>query len=298
MKPWFRLFPLATLLCLSVSNAQQPVPEVKVEQINDHLFLLVGMGGNIALSIGDDASFIVDDQMAPIVPKLRAAIAELTPRPVDFVLNTHWHFDHTGGNEAFGEAGSVIVAHDNVYQRMSIEQVSSFFNSVRPPAPKAALPVITFSHTTTLHLNGDTIRSTHLPNAHTDGDVYVRFIESNVYHLGDTFFTSSYPFFDLDSGGTIDGLIRAADTVLAEVDEDAIIIPGHGGLTDRAGLKAYRDMLATVRDRVARLIAAGADRQAVIEARPTAEFDAQWGGSEFMPAERWLGLVFLSLSAP
>jgi cyclase len=298
MQARFRWLPIVTLLGISAGVAQQPVPEVKVEQINDHLYLLVGMGGNIALSIGDDASFIVDDQMAPIVPKLRAAIAELTPRPVDFVLNTHWHFDHTGGNEAFGKAGSVIIAHDNVYRRMSTKQVTSFFDTVRQPSPKPALPVITFDHTTTLHLNGDTIRSTHLPNAHTDGDVFVRFVESNVYHLGDTFFTSSYPFIDLDSGGSIDGLIRAADTVLAEVDGDAVIIPGHGFLTDRSGLQAYRDMLATVRDRVAKLIGEGADRQAVIKAHPTTEFDAHWGQSKVMPAERWLGLVFLSLSAP
>jgi len=276
--------------------AQQPVAEIKVEPINDHLFMVVWLGGNIALSIGDDATFIVDDQMQPIIPKLRASIAELTPRPVDFVLNTHWHFDHSGGNEAFGAAGALIVAHDNVYERMSTEQVNSLFGSVRKPSPKAALPVITFNHTTTLHLNGDTIVVTHLPAAHTDGDVLVHFVDSNVYHLGDTYFTSSYPFIDLDSGGSVDGLVRAVDTVLAQVDADAVIIPGHGHISDRAELQEYRDMLVTIRDRVAKLIAEGADRDAVIKAKPTAEFDARWGQSEFMPAERWLPLVYMSLS--
>lgn len=293
-----RCLPLVAAVVASAALAQQQVPEIEFETINDHLFMVVGLGGNLALSIGDDATFIVDDQMQPIIPKLRAAIAELTPRPVDFVLNTHWHFDHSGGNEAFGEAGALIVAHDNVYERMSTKQVNSLFGSVREPSPKAALPVITFDHTTTLHLNGDTIRATHLPAAHTDGDVLVHFVESNVYHLGDTFFTSAFPFFDIDSGGSVDGLIRAVDTVLAQVDAEAVIIPGHGHITDRDGLREYRHMLVTIRDRVAKLIAEGADRDAVIAAKPTAEFDARWGQSEFMPAERWLPLVYESLSKP
>jgi cyclase len=298
MKQFAPFLPLVALLVATGATGQQPVPEVKIEPINDHLFMVLGLGGNLALSIGEDATFIVDDQMQPIIPKLRAAIAELTPRPVDFVLNTHWHFDHSGGNEAFGGAGALIVAHDNVYERMSTEQVSSLFGSVRPPSPQVALPVITFDHTTTLHLNGDTIIATHLPAAHTDGDVLVHFVESNVYHLGDTFFTSSYPFFDIDSGGSVNGLVHAVDTVLAQVDGEAVIIPGHGYITDRAGLQEYRDMLVTIRDRVAKLIGEGADRDAVMAAKPTAEFDARWGQSEFMPVERWLPLVYMSLSQP
>ena len=296
MLPFRSLLPLAACLSATSALAQQPIPEVKIEPINDHLFMVVGLGGNLALSIGDDATFIVDDQMQPIIPKLRAAIAELTPRPVDFVLNTHWHFDHSGGNEAFGAAGALIVAHDNVYARMSTEQVNSLFGSVRKPSPGVALPVITFDHTTTLHLNGDTIVASHLPAAHTDGDVLVHFVESNVYHLGDTFFTASYPFFDMDSGGSIDGLVRAVEKVLGVVDEAAVIIPGHGHMTDKAGLQEYRDMLVTIRDRVAKLIGEGADRDAVMAAKPTADFDARWGQSEFMPVERWLPLVYKSLA--
>ncbi len=296
MLPSRSLLPLAACLLATSTLAQQPIPEVKIEPINDHLFMVVGLGGNLALSIGDDATFIVDDQMEPIIPKLRAAIAELTPRPVDFILNTHWHFDHSGGNEAFGAAGALIVAHDNVYARMSTEQVNSLFGSVRKPSPEVALPVITFDHTTTLHLNGDTIVASHLPAAHTDGDVLVHFVESNVYHLGDTFFTASYPFFDIDSGGSIDGLVRAVERVLGMVDEAAVIIPGHGHMTDKAGLQEYRDMLVTIRDRVAKLVAEGADRDAVMAAKPTADFDARWGQSEFMPVERWLPLVFKSLA--
>ena len=279
----------------TMALAQQEVPEVTVEPINDHLYMLIGMGGNIALSVGEDATFIVDDQMAPIVPKLQAAIAQITDREVDFVLNTHWHFDHTGGNELLGEAGALIVAHDNVYARMSAPQTNTFFNSTRPPSPEVARPVVTFDNTTTIRLNGDTIMVTHVPNAHTDGDVHVFFKESNVYHLGDTYFTATYPFFDLDSGGSMDGMIASAERVLAFADADAKIVPGHGPISGVEKLREYRDMLVTVRARVAKLIAEGATFEQVLAADPTREYEAAWGGSEFMPAERWLMIVYRDL---
>ena len=276
--------------------AQQEVPDIQVEPINDHLYMLVGMGGNIALSTGKDATFIVDDQMAPIVPKLKAAIADITPREVDFILNTHWHFDHTGGNELLGEAGALIVAHDNVYTRMSTPQTNTFFNSTRPPSPEVARPVVTFDNTTTIRLNGDTIHVTHVPNAHTDGDVHVFFEESNVYHLGDTYFTQTFPYFDLDSNGSLDGMIASAERVLGFADEDAIIIPGHGPISGIDRLREYRDMLVTVRARVAKLIERGATFEQVLAAQPTRDFEDEWGGSEFMPAERWLTIVYRDLS--
>ena len=291
-----RALAFAVLVTSSVCYSQGQVQDVTVEKINDHLFMLVGMGGNIGLSIGNDATFIVDDQMAPIVPKLKSAIAELTDRPVDFVLNTHWHADHTGGNEIFAAGGGVIIAHDNVYRRMSTTQVNSFFGSTRPPSPEGALPVMTFDNTATLHLNGDTIRVLHMPDAHTDGDVVVFFEESNVYHLGDTYFSEIYPYFDVDSGGTLDGMIACADRVLAMADDEATIIPGHGAITGVGVLREYRDMMATVRQRVAKLIEEGASLEAVLAAKPTAEFDQRWAGGEFMPTDRWLGLVYRSLS--
>ena len=255
--------------------------------------MLIGMGGNMGLSVGD-ATFLIDDQMAPINKKIKAAVADITTQPVKFVLNTHHHFDHTGGNEAFGKAGAIIVAHDNVRARMSAAQVISFFNMETPPAPAISLPVMTFDNTTTFHLNGHTINVFHVPNAHTDGDVIVHFREANVMHMGDTYFSSSYPFFDLDSGGSLDGMIAAADRVLTLADKDTQIMPGHGPLASAKDLRGYRDMLVKVRQRVANLIADGADEAAVIAARPTRDLDRQWAAGAFTP-ERWLPLVYASL---
>lgn len=291
-----RLIELTLCFFSAAALAQAPVEEVTVEKINDHLYMLVGLGGNVGVSVGDDGTFIIDDQMQPIIPKLEAAIAGLADEPVKLVLNTHWHFDHTGGNEIFGESGAVIVAHDNVRERMSTEQVSSFFGSVRPPSPDAALPVVTFTEDVTLHLNGDTVRVFHVPNAHTDGDAIVHFVESNVWHLGDTYFSAMYPFFDLDSGGSINGMIASASRVLELMNDEAKIIPGHGPITGRDTLRDYRDMMIAVRDRVQDLIDEGADTEAVIAAEPTADFDERWNnGGDFMPPGRWLTLVTASL---
>lgn len=291
-----RLIGLALCFVAVTAFPQAPVQEVTVEKINDHLYMLVGLGGNVGVSVGEDGTFIIDDQMQPIIPKLQAAITGIADEPVKLVLNTHWHFDHTGGNEVFGESGAVIVAHDNVRERMSTEQVSSFFGSVRPPSPDAALPVVTFTEDVTLHLNGDTVRVFHVPDAHTDGDAIVHFVESNVWHLGDTYFSVMYPFFDLDSGGSINGMIASASRVLELSDDEAKIIPGHGPITNRQTLKEYRDMMITVRDRVQSLMDEGADTEAVIAAAPTADFDERWNnGGDFMPPGRWLTLVTASL---
>lgn len=275
----------------------QIIPDITTQPVAEGIYMLIGMGGNMGLSVGEDATFLIDDQMAPINRKIKAAVAEITDQPVKFVLNTHHHFDHTGGNEAFGKTGAIIVAHDNVRERMSATQVLRFFNTEQPPAPKIALPVVTFDNTTTFHLNDHTISVFHVPNAHTDGDVIVRFEEANVMHLGDTYFSSSYPFFDLDSGGSLDGMIAAADRVLTIADDDTRIMPGHGPLASATELRDYRDMLVTVRQRVANLIADGADEAAVIAARPTRDLDKQWASGAF-PAERWLPLVYASLKNP
>ena len=294
-----RILLASTLGWMAGSWAQndQIIPDITTQPVADGIYMLIGMGGNMGLSVGEDATFLIDDQMAPINRKIKAAVAEITDQPVKFVLNTHHHFDHTGGNEAFGKTGAIIVAHDNVRERMSTTQVLSFFNTEVPPAPPIALPVITFDNTTTFHLNGHTISVFHVPNAHTDGDVIVRFEEANVMHLGDTYFSSSYPFLDLDGGGSLDGMIAAADRVLTIADDDTRIMPGHGPLASATELRDYRDMLVTVRQRVANLIADGADEAAVIAARPTRDLDKQWAtGSR--PPDRWLPLVYASLKNP
>ena len=291
--PW--ILSLLALGWLTVGWAQddQIIPDITTQEVTPGIYMLIGMGGNMGLSVGD-ATFLIDDQMAPINKKIKAAVAEITTQPVKFVLNTHHHFDHTGGNEAFGKAGAIIVAHDNVRARMSGAQVISFFSMETPASPAIALPVMTFDNTTTFHLNGHTINAFHVPNAHTDGDVIVHFREANVMHMGDTYFSSSYPFFDLDSGGSLDGMIAAADRVLTLSDRDTQIMPGHGPLASAKDLRGYRDMLVKVRQRVANLIADGADEAAVIAARPTRDLDRQWATGAFT-AERWLPLVYASL---
>lgn len=268
--------------------------EIKTTKLNDTTYMLVGAGGNLGLSVGPDAVFLIDDQYAPMTPKITAAIKAITDKPVKFVVNTHWHGDHTGGNENFGKAGAIIVAHDNVRKRMSTEQVLAFFNMKVPPSPKEALPVITFGVDTTFHLNGDEIHVFHVPNAHTDGDAIVFFRKGNIVHMGDLYFNGLYPFIDSASGGKIDGVVAAADRVLALSDDKTVIIPGHGPLSNKAELKAYRDMLATVAGRVKAQIAAGKKLEDIIAAKPTADYDAKWGGG-FIKPDKWVELVVRNL---
>lgn len=268
--------------------------EVKTTKINDTTWMLMGAGGNLGLSVGPDAVFLIDDQYAPMTPKITAAIKAITDKPVKFVVNTHWHGDHTGGNENFGKAGAIIVAHDNVRKRMSTEQVLAFFNMKVPPSPKEALPVITFGADTTFHLNGDEIHVFHVPGAHTDGDSVVHFRKGNIVHMGDLYFNGLYPFIDSTSGGKIDGVVAACDRVLAFADDKTVIIPGHGPLSNKAELKAYRDMLATVSGRVKAQIAAGKKLEDIIAAKPTADYDAKWGGG-FIKPDKWTELVVRNL---
>lgn len=257
---------------------QQEMADVEIETIRleDDLFMLVGRGGNIGLSVGSDGAFLVDDQYAPLTEKILAAVAAVTDQPVRWVLNTHWHGDHTGGNENLGDAGAMIVAHENVYRRMNPAEFAELVGRSQQ-APRAALPVVTFDDGVRFHWNGRHVRVTHVGRAHTDGDAIVHFPAANVFHMGDTFFLGRYPFVDVDSGGGIDGVIAAANFVLARSDEATRIIPGHGPLATPADLRGYRDMLETVRLRVARLLADGRTEDEVVAAAPTADLDAQWG---------------------
>lgn len=291
------LMAAVVLSAASVAAQQEDFSKVEIKptKLADGLYMLTGAGGNIGLSVGDDAVFLVDDQYAPLTERIKAAIAAITDKPVRFVLNTHWHFDHTGGNENLGQAGALIVAHDNVRKRMSVEQFIKDFNMKIPASPKAALPIITFSETTTFHLNGEEIQAVHVPPAHTDGDSLVHYRKANVLHMGDTFFNGAYPFFDMSSGGSIEGMIGAAEKALSLANASTKIIPGHGPLADRKALETFITVLKTSRDRIKTLVSAGKSADEVVAAKPLAEYDATWGKG-FIQSDQFVRLVHASLS--
>ena len=289
-----RLVLLILVLYTARTTAAQNFDTVQVRTtaLGKGVYMLAGAGGNMGLSVGDDATFLIDDEFAPLTPKIRAAIAALTPKPVRFVLNTHWHFDHTGGNKDHGDAGALIVAHDNVRKRLSAGQLIAALNRIESSAPKSALPVVTFNDTATFHINGDDVVAFHVAPAHTDGDVIVFFRAANVVHMGDVFLSAGFPFVDLSSGGSVNGIIAACDRVLPVIDAATKVIPGHGPLADRSRVKAYRDMLFVVRDRMRKEILARHTIDAVLASTITAEYDASWPGGR----ERFLRLLFQELS--
>jgi glyoxylase-like metal-dependent hydrolase (beta-lactamase superfamily II) len=245
--------------------------------------MLKGRGGNIAVSAGADGVFIIDDQLEPLTEQLLAAIRQIDERPVRFVINTHYHGDHVGGNEALGQAGSVIIAHDNIHRRMSSDQFNHFFDDTTPAWPADALPVVTFNDKVTLHLNGEPVTAHHVPRGHTDGDSIVHFPQSNVLHMGDIFFNGLYPYIDLDGGGSIQGMIAAVDAGITLADENTKVIPGHGPMSDRAGLIEYRGFLIEARDKVQALVDEGRSLEEAIAAKPTAKWDAALGGVWITP---------------
>lgn len=284
----------AMVLSATVEARDFSKVEIKTQKLSDGIHMLMGAGGNIGVSSGADGVFLIDDQFAPLTDKILAAVKAINPGPVKFVLNTHWHFDHTGGNENLGKRGTVIVAHDNVRKLMSADQVISAFKKKLPAAPKAALPTITFNDTTTFHMNGQTLKIQHLPAAHTSGDSFVHFAGADVIHMGDTFFNGFYPFIDVEHGGSIAGMIKAADAVLKIAGPNTKIIPGHGPLADKKALRAYRDMLRGIHDRVKALIAAGKSKDEAISATPSKAFDAEWGDGFLKPAQ-FISFAYASL---
>ena len=266
--------------------------EIQTTPVAEGVYALQGAGGNLGLVVSEDGAFLIDDQYAPLTDRILAAIAEVTDQPVKFVLNTHWHSDHTGGNENMSEAGALIVAHDNVRKRLKAGQLIEFFNSEVPPAPDAALPVVTFSETITFHLGGHTVYAEHVANAHTDGDSIVQLKEADVIHTGDLVFYGMYPFIDYSSGGNLGGMIKAADRMLEMAGPDTKIIAGHGGpVIGRDQLVEYRALLTAADQRMQAMIAEGKDLEAILEAEPLAEFEADWGGG-FINSERWIELIY------
>ena len=271
--------------------------EEKVVPVAGGVSVLVGQGGNIGVTTGKDGVFLIDDQFAPLLPKIRAAVKTLGEGPIRFVVNTHFHGDHTGSNAPLAESGSVLMAQENVRKRLMVERVNSRTKERTPPAPPAAWPLVTYADGIVLFLNGDEVEVTHVARAHTDGDSIVRFRKANVVHMGDVFFNGNYPFIDLDSGGSVDGLVAAVDKVLPTIDGNTRLIPGHGPLGTKADLQKYREVVAGVRDRVKALIAQGKTLEQVIAAKPSAQWDASWGKG-FMGPDMFVSFVYRSLTEP
>lgn len=286
----------AMLLAASSASAQSMEDvEIGVESLGSGVHMLSGRGGNIGLMVTEDGAFLIDDQYAPLTDKILEAVRSVTDQPVKFVLNTHWHGDHTGGNENLAGQGTLVVAHDNVRERMSSEQVSEFFGRSTPASPDGALPVVTFSDAVTFHLGGQRIHAFHLPHAHTDGDSVVHLSDANVIHTGDIVFYGLYPFIDVDSGGSLAGVIEAVESIAERADADTAIIPGHGPLIDREQLLGYHAMLQNVKERLTDAIDSGKSLVEIQDMGITAEYDEQWGGG-FIPPDRWVELLHRSLT--
>lgn len=282
-------------LCAVGAYAQQDFSkvEVKAQKVAGNVHMLQGAGGNIGVSVGTDGILIVDDQFAPLADKIKAALKTLGEGKLKFVLNTHWHGDHTGGNAVFGPEAP-IIAHDNVRKRLATEQKSEFFKRTTPAAPKEALPVITFGQSLSVHFNGEEIRVIHFPQGHTDGDSVIFFTTSNVVHMGDDFFASRFPFVDLESGGNVEGLTKNIGEIIGKLPADVKIIPGHGPLSTLDDLKNYHRMLVETTDIVRKKMAAG---KTLAEIK-TEGLPDQWKdwGTGFIKTDLWLEIIHRSLS--
>jgi len=268
--------------------------EITVEKAADNIYVLKGSGGNIGIAVSENGVYMIDDQFGPLTDKILAAIATVTDQPVRFLVNTHWHGDHTGGNENLANKGTILIAHENVRKRMSTKQFRGM-GRITEPSPPAALPQITFSDDMTIYLDSITpMMIIHVHDAHTDGDSFVYFPQQNVLHMGDTFFGGNYPYIDLSSGGSINGLIEALNKALFIVNEKTVIIPGHGDLSNRQALKAYRDVLSDIRERVKTAKSDGKTLEAIKEMELTKEWD-NTRGQGFIKPEQIVEFVYNSL---
>ncbi len=275
------------LLSLSILHGQRDwdAIQIKTEKVADDIYCLYGSGGNIGLAVGQDYAYLIDDQFAPLSEKILAAVRKITDKPIQFLVNTHWHGDHVGGNENFAHTGTVIVAHEAVRERMATSQ-NRGNGRIIEPYPLKALPKVTYTDKLTFHLDSTrTMRVMHVNPSHTDGDSYIYFPESNVIHMGDNFSNGGYPFIDLNSGGDIDGLIKNHTMVLSLMDNKTKIIPGHGEVTDRARLLAYKDMLVTIHTRVKKAKRSGSSLEETLSMNLTREWDEEFGQGFIDPTE-------------
>ena len=283
-----RLWVVAALLSTNALAQQRDFSkvEVAVTHVAGSVWMLHGAGGNIAVSVGDDGIVMVDDEFAPLVPKIKAALATISKRPLRFIINTHWHFDHVGGNALMAETAA-ILAHENVRKRMLVGAKMLDLN-VEPAEPRA-LPILTFQQGISLWLNGEPVRALHAQPGHTDGDTVVFFTKSNVVHMGDDFVTYGFPFVDLDSGGSVRGMIAAIDELLPQIPADAKIIPGHGPVSTVADLKKFRGTLDEIVALVSRGLKSGKTVEQMQKENLLAPYSA-WNG-EFVKADQFIAVV-------
>jgi cyclase len=267
---------------------------IRTTKLTDTIFLLQGVGGNIVCQMGPDGKLLIDSGISTGSRQLLDALARLDEHKLRLLINTHWHYDHTDGNAALHLEGAFIIAHDNTRARLRSPQYMRVYDIHFPAAPEAALPQATFPDSNTLWVNNDQLSLVHTPDAHTDSDIFIHFVKGNVIHAGDLWFNGMYPLIDLSSGGTINGMIRGVDAVLALADEHTKIVPGHGALGDKAALAAYRTMLVTVADRVNKVKAAGNTVEEAVAAKPTADLDAVWAKGAIKPGT-FVALVYESL---
>ncbi len=283
-RPWIGLL-CAVCTPLSIASAQENAVEYSTTSLSPTVSMITGRGGNVGVSAGAEGVYLIDDQFENISAELLQQVRAISDGPIRYIINTHYHGDHVGANAALNATGAVIVAHDNVRQRMSTDQFSQFWNNTTEAWPLSALPTVTFSDTLTLHLNGESANVHHIPHGHTDGDVLVHFPVSNVIHMGDLYFNGLYPFIDLDGGGSVQGMLAGVERALELANEDTRIIPGHGPVSNPAELAKYRDFLVAARDRVQSLIDQGKTLEQAIAAQPTAEWDDTLGAVWITPAQ-------------
>jgi glyoxylase-like metal-dependent hydrolase (beta-lactamase superfamily II) len=291
MKPLIAAIALALSFSAAAQAPNYDAVQIKVIKVAQSVYVLEGQGGNIGVSVGDDGVLLIDDQFAPLTAKHLEAIKTITDKPVRFLINTHYHWDHVGGNENLGKAGVLIVAHDNVYKRMNGRQVVHILKQDIPPYPKAALPVITFNDRVTYHINGDEVTAYKVPRSHTDGDSFIRFRNANVVHTGDVFASGRYPFIDVENGvGSVKGIVKAMDEFIPTLDDFTKVIPGHGPVSTKREVIAYRNMINTVATRVEKMVKQGKTLAQVVAAKPLKEFDAEWG--KFRKTDAFVEMVY------
>lgn len=269
--------------------------EIKSAKLSDDVYVITGKGGNLGLLIGKDGNILIDDQFAPLTNKILDVIHNLTNQPIKFLINTHWHPDHTGGNENFGKLGSLIISHENVRERLSTEQFIEFMERKIKPLPVEVLPIITFTDSISFHIKNETVQIFHFPNAHTDGDSMIYFKENNILHTGDIFVKNRYPFIDTSSHGTIDGIIGALEKIIPLLNKESLIIPGHGDISNLTDLYEYLSMLQDVRNNISSQINKGYSIKQILESNPTSPFDHKYGNDKFITPNDFVISVFQSL---